>query len=264
MADLNTVRHAFDRDQRRNVTWPGAVRMEAEHTVRHIDEQGERSAISWFDLREADVEAAINAEIAYFSQLGHTFEWKVYSHDQPPDMISRLHAHNFQVEDTEAVMVLPISSAPERLRQVVQPSILQITEIARVQDIALIMQAVWNEDYTEFAARLGDLMRTSPEGISVYIAYADDVPVSCAWIMFPEGEFASLWGGSTLAEFRGRGLYTELLAARLQEADARGYRYLTLDASPMSEPIVAKHGFLKIADATGCVWTPAASQPAEA
>jgi hypothetical protein len=46
-----------------------------------------------------------------------------------------------------------------------------------------------------------------------------------------------------VAAFRGRGLYQAVLAARVQAARRRGYRYLYIDASPMSRPIVARHGF---------------------
>ena len=34
-----------------------------------------------------------------------------------------------------------------------------------------------------------------------------------------------------------------MLAVRVQEATQRGYRFLMIEASPMSRPIVASHGF---------------------
>ncbi len=38
-------------------------------------------------------------------------------------------------------------------------------------------------------------------------------------------------------------MYPALLAVRAREALARGHRNLTIDASPMSRPIVEQHGF---------------------
>jgi predicted acetyltransferase len=70
----------------------------------------------------------------------------------------------------------------------------------------------------------------------------------------PHSQFADLWGGSTLPNCRGRGLYTAVLAARVQEAVQRGYRFLTIDASPMSRPIVARHGFRLLTYAHACEW----------
>jgi len=50
-----------------------------------------------------------------------------------------------------------------------------------------------------------------------------------------------------VAGFRNQGLYTALLAVRAREARDKGYRFLTVDASEMSRPILEKHGFVKIA-----------------
>ncbi len=96
-----------------------------------------------------------------------------------------------------------------------------------------------------------------PGYLSVYVAYVDGRPASTGWTYFNKGHFAGLWGGSTLAAYRGRGLYTALLAARVREAHARGVPYLTIDAGEMSRPIVARHGFEVITYATACEWQPA-------
>jgi hypothetical protein len=91
--------------------------------------------------------------------------------------------------------------------------------------------------------------------MSVYVAYIDELPVSAAWIYFPKNsQFASLWGGSTVSGFRKQGLYTALLAVRVQEAKARQVRYLTVDASDMSRPILEKFGFEMIAYSYPCKW----------
>ena len=80
-------------------------------------------------------------------------------------------------------------------------------------------------------------------------------PAGAAWIYFHHGSsFASLWGGSTLPQYRGQGLYSALLAVRACEAQAHGFRFLTVDASPMSRPILEKHGFKQLAVARACMW----------
>ena len=53
-----------------------------------------------------------------------------------------------------------------------------------------------------------------------------------------------------------RGLYTALVATRVQAALRRGYRFLTIDASPMSQPIVASHGFQLLTYACDYAWKP--------
>jgi len=80
-------------------------------------------------------------------------------------------------------------------------------------------------------------------------------PASAAWTYFPKhSQFASLWGGSTVSGFRKQGLYTSLLAVRAQEARDRGVRFLTVDASDMSRPILEKFSFERIAYSYPCKW----------
>ena len=91
------------------------------------------------------------------------------------------------------------------------------------------------------------------------VAMAGDQPVCSARIEFLAGSsFASLWGGGTLASWRGQGIYRALIAYRARLAAARGYRYLYVDASPDSQPILARLGFSRLARTTPYVWDPRA------
>jgi hypothetical protein len=58
----------------------------------------------------------------------------------------------------------------------------------------------------------------------------------------------SLFGGSTLPEARGHGAYRALVAARWQDAVARGTPALVTQASPMSRPILASLGFREVCE----------------
>ncbi len=106
-----------------------------------------------------------------------------------------------------------------------------------------IEQQVWGGDFGWMRQRMGDHMEI-PGYLSIFVAYVEQRPGCTGWTYFhPGSQFAGLWGGSTLPEYRKRGLYTAVLAARMQEAIQRGYRLLTIEAGPMSRPIVAGHGF---------------------
>ena len=71
----------------------------------------------------------------------------------------------------------------------------------------------------------------------------------------PGTEFAGIWGGSTLPEFRGRGIYRALVAARARAALARGVRYLHSDCTDMSRPILERSGLRAVTTTTPYVWT---------
>lgn len=102
-----------------------------------------------------------------------------------------------------------------------------------------------------------------PDDIAVVAAEAGGEVVSAVWLAFfppGAGSFARLLGGSTLPQWRGRGIYRALVAARAQRAAARGVRYLQVDASGGSAPILRRLGFRAVTTTTDYVWTP--PQPA--
>jgi len=78
---------------------------------------------------------------------------------------------------------------------------------------------------------------------------------------FEPGRFAGLIQAATLPAYRGRGLYTALVAIRVQEAGQRGIRFLDADSSPMSRPILEKLGFRRLTQAHPCAWHVKHSSP---
>jgi len=89
-------------------------------------------------------------------------------------------------------------------------------------------------------------------------AEADGEVVSAGWAVYEQGtEFAGLWGGSTLAEWRGKGIYKALVTVRAVRAVELGYKYLQVDASDDSSPILQRLGFVAVTSTTPWVYTPA-------
>jgi GNAT superfamily N-acetyltransferase len=256
--DKDKIIPLYTQDQRFDVEYPTMRREVVGEVVRLVDtdQDGEGSVI-YSRLDEARVEAAIREQVAYFESIGQDFEWKVYDYDAPPDLKERLAAHGFEVEDPDAIMVLDLEQALETLFWPARQTgdVTRITHPEGIVDVMAVEEAVWDGDYDHLGHFLARTLVDHPHRLSVYLVYVDGVPVSAGWIIFPDrSQFASLWGGSTLSEYRGRGLYTALLATRAREARRRGVRYLTVDASPMSRPILEKFGFEVIAYAFACKW----------
>jgi len=224
--------------------------------VRYIDLVSTRSTITYTKLSLERVEAVIEQEVAYFEELDHEFEWKVYSQDIPSDLKAHLVAHGFEAEEpAEAIVVLAVDNAPAKLLQPVSLDIRRITYADQLADVREIHDHVWQNDSSWLVDFLAATLESSPNYISIYVAYKDNQPVSCGWTFFPmHSQFAGLFGGSTVAAYRQNGYYTALLAARLQEAQQRGVPYLTVDAGPMSLPVLEKLGFRLLCHATACNW----------
>lgn len=257
MANSAEILALFDEDQRKHVEFPGLRREIADHVIRHVDlSDTPQGLITFSDLNEESADRVIREQMDYFSRLGQGFEWKLYDYDRPANLRDRLRALGFQIEEAESIMVLDLTRASKKLWDVQWPEVQRIDDIERIADVLSVENRVWGEDFSGLGDYLRNALQGVPDRVSIYVAYADGQPVSAAWVLFsPHGQFGSLWGGSTLIDYRKRGIYSSLLAVRAREARDRGVRFLTVDASEMSRPILEKQGFEKIAVSYPCKWT---------
>ena len=262
---MNTIDllELYDREERQDASFYNSLREETPHVVRFRPKPGMKGGcwILYSRLTAENADQVIEEQIADFERLGLEFEWKLYDHDQPPDLRERLVAHGFAIEEAEALMVLDLAQISEALLQPVTHDIRRITDPEQIYEAVIaVKEEIGQEEQGRHAEELTQELRMDGEHISFYAGYADDRPVCSAWIRFNEtGSFASLWGGSTLPAHRKHGFYTALVAVRAQEAIQRGYRFLTIDASPMSRPIVARHGFQLLTFTHPCKWHPSST-----
>ena len=163
-------------------------------------------------------------------------EWKYYSHDGP-ELRERLLAAGLVPEEEETVVVAEATSIPA------PPSGVELREEVDV--------------FVDLATRVFGRDHGSgfPQSAVPVVAYVDGQPVSGGRVDFEDGvEFAGLFGGVTLPEFRGRGLYRATVARRAELARERGYRWLYSDALPTSRPILERVGFVPITTTTPFVF----------
>lgn len=254
--DSTDLLKIYDQEQRIDTDFPGAIREVDERVIRSISPDENFGFIVYSNLDEGSADAVIDAQIARFRELGMDFEWKVYDHDCPADLRQRLAARGFEIEDPEALMILDLEDAPDFYWNLSLPPMRRIEDADGVDQIRQMEEEVWGSDHSWMMTRLVNDLRV-PNLLSIFAVWANSRPVSAAWIYYhPPTRFASLWGGSTLPAYRQRGYYTALLVARAREARERGIRFLTVDASPMSRPILEKHGFQFLGFSTPCTWEP--------
>jgi GNAT superfamily N-acetyltransferase len=113
---------------------------------------------------------------------------------------------------------------------------------------------VWGDGRDWLAA---ELIRRDRSRTVVVVAEADGEVVSSSRLeLVPGTDFAGLWGGATLEHWRGHGIYRALVAYRAAVAVARGVKYLQVDASPDSRPILLRLGFVAVTTTTPYVCQP--------
>ncbi len=118
-----------------------------------------------------------------------------------------------------------------------------------VDAVVRVHEEVFGEDHSALREIL--LAQLARGTAAAVIAVAGGTPVSAGRVEFNLGtDFASLWGGGTLAAWRGRGVFRALVAHRAAMAAERGFRYLQVDASSDSRPILERLGFEALATTT--------------
>jgi GNAT superfamily N-acetyltransferase len=204
-----------------------------------------------------DLDALVARTVAFFAARGEAFEWKTYAHDLPTDLPERLRAQGFRAEDAETVLV---GVTARMAHEPVLPdgvTLREVRERADLDRIAAMESQVWGADWSWLAGDLVARLAADSDGLAIIVAEAGDAVVSAAWLVYTPGtEFAGLWGGSTLAAWRGRGIYRALVARRAQLAARHGVRYLQVDASDDSRPILERLGFVAVTTTTPYAWTP--------
>ena len=217
-------------------------------------------------LEGAELDELIARQVKVFAERDERFEWKLHGHDQPGDLSERLRAAGFVPEETETVVIAAVPNIAAEVHLPEGVSLREVTSRADLQRIAALEQAVWgDEDQHNWLVDMLESERAvDPDALTVVVAEAGPTVVCAAWVRFErDTDFATLWGGATLPEWRRRGIYRATVAYRATLAAGRGFRYLETDASDDSRPILERLGFTAVTTTTPYVWAPPASRATE-
>lgn len=251
----------YDEQLRTDAETPGAQEVVVHGPLRLATFNGGRGFISYRDLGGAD-EAAIRRLVG--EALEHfrsrpevvDVEWKTRGHDVAPGLHEALVEHGFVPDEPESVMM----GAAELLAvDVPLPDGVTLRRVTTEEDVRAMSaaaDAAFEEPVSE--RRADDLVfRVSRDPlIEIWVAEADGVIVSSGRLEpVPGTEVAGVWGGSTLPEWRGKGIYRALTAVRARSALRLGFRYLHSDSTEFSRPILERSGLVRVTTTTPYEWT---------
>ena len=244
----------YDEELRRKAPYfDDAIRLETDGSIVRLlgaTADAGNNCVLFSALDEASAAAAVDRQLAYFRGLKRDFEWKLHDHDLPPTLRDLLLARGFEPEENEVIMALDLAAARAPAPVPAGYTVRSWGENEPLDDLNEVQNAVWTDsDLSWLADSLARERAANPDGIRFHGAWHGDQAVCAGWIRL-HGRFASLFGGSTLKEHRGRGLYRAVLASRLEEARRRGAEYALVDAGPMSRPILARLGLAALTGTT--------------
>lgn len=214
---------------------------------------------------DAELDALISAVIAAFSADGVAqFEWKTRSHDAGNEALtSALRRGGLQPDPVETVMIADIatllSQAEWATAELPGPLILRQAGTGGADlghDIAAVdalHAEVFERHDRSFSSLLLRELSTHPERLELWLVSDGDTVVSAGRVDL-NGAVAGLFGGATLPQWRGRGIYRALTAARARSAARAGCTLVYAECTPFSEPILRRAGLRAVTTTTPYLW----------
>lgn len=262
MDDRGRFLAAYDEQLRTDAETPSAVEVTVLGPLRLVTFAGGRGFVTYQDLDGADADAIIRlvgAALAHYKADPEItrVEWKTRGHDWAPGLHQCLLDHGFVAEEPESIM---IGEARRLAVDVPLPDEVTLRQISAKSDVhamCAMSAQVFGDSLAESAAMADALLRrlSLDDGMELWVAEADGQVVSAGRLEpVPGTDFAGIWGGSTLKELRGRGIYRALTAARAQSALRQGKTLINSDSTGYSRPILERYGFLKVSTTTPYLW----------
>jgi len=207
------------------------------------------------------VDALIGDTVAHFEALPQVkeFEWKTRGHDWPPDLDRLLRSHGLEPDEVETVMVGEVEKLAVDVELPDGLGVRRVDDLPEPERQTVIREAAQMQHDVFGGGPSGDQVLARLERMAgaetFWVAEAQGRVVSAGRLNRVEGtDFAGLWGGATLPDWRGKGIYRALTAARARFAMGEGVRYIHSDCSAMSRPILERSGLVAVTTTTPYLW----------
>ena len=202
---------------------------------------------------EGIADEVIEREIAHHRSINRSFEWKLFSNDLPVDFLDRLIDHGFKPGTKEVVCAVDLSTYQLDVNPLIRVE--QVDNEERLKDFRSVAEAVFGKDFSYTVGVLAKCLAAGTENEVGFVAYDGETPVSIGRLdRGAESTCGGLYTGGTLPEYRGRGYYQAVVAARVAIARVKGLKYLWVDAQPTSLPILKRLGFEALVETWPCDW----------
>jgi hypothetical protein len=221
---------------------------------------GGRGFVTYRDLPGADAQSIrwlVTEALAHYRRAPaiNRVEWKTRSHDHTPGLHQALLNSGFSPEQPESIM---IGEARTLAVDVPLPEGVQLRRVTAEGDVramCAMQAAVFDEPVSD--EHVDALLRrlSFNDGMELWVAESEGEIVSAGRVEPVGGsEFAGIWGGATRPDWRGRGIYRALTAARARSALRAGKTLIHSDSTDYSRPILERSGLVRVSTTTPYYW----------
>ena len=251
---------AYDAQLRTDAETPSAIKVARHGPLRLVTFMNGRGFITYQDLGAAGNEAIrrlVPEVMAYYREDPEItrVEWKTRGHDHAPGLHEALLDNGFTADDPESIMIGEASALAVEVSLPEGVALRQVTEEPDVRAMSAMQDEVFGDPVSEeMADALLRRLAIDP-GMELWVGEVEGRMVTAGRLeLVPGTKFAGIWGGATREEWRGRGIYRALTAARARSALSRGKSLIHSDSTEYSRPILERSGLLKVSTTTPYRW----------
>ena len=259
---MNTRRYrqAYDDQLRTDAETPSAVEVGHLGPLRLVVFLGGRGFVTYRDLAGADATTIarwVAEALAHYKRRPEIIrvEWKTRGHDRAPGLHDALLGHGFVPDEPEAIMIGEARLLDVDVAVPAGLSLRIVTEEADVRAMSAMQDFAFGDTVSE---RMADalLRRLSlRDGMELWVAEVAGQIVGAGRLEpVPGSEFAGIWGGAVVQQWRGQGIYRALTAARARSALNMGKTLVHSDSTEYSRPILEKSGLVQVSTTTPYQW----------
>jgi len=252
---------AYDAQLRMDAETAGAERITHHGPLLLVTYAGGDGFITYRDLSAlpaSEIRQLVSEALNYF-QNDETIvrvEWKTRGHDRAEGLFDALLDNGFVREEQESIV---IGDAKALAVEVPLPDGVTLRQITNESDVRA-MCAMQDEVFGDPGnAELADALLhrlTLADGMELWVAEAHgDIIAAGRLDPVPNSDFAGIWGGATRIQWRGKGIYRALTAARARSALRMGKSLIHSDSTDFSRPILERAGLVAVSSTTPFVWT---------
>ncbi|WP_074261451.1 GNAT family N-acetyltransferase [Agromyces cerinus] len=260
MINADELLRAYDDQLRTDAETPSAIGVERLGPLRLVTFAGGRGFVTYRDLGGAtatEIAGLVVGALAHFTADPEItrVEWKTRGHDAAPGLHGTLLANDFEADDVESIMIGEASALVAEVPLPEGVTVRRVTEESEVRAMCRMQGEVFGDVFSDATADAVLARLARGDGMELWVAEADGSIVSAGRLEpVPNTEFAGIWGGATREDWRGRGVYRALTAARARSAIAMGKRLINSDSTEFSRPILERSGLVRVSTTTPYRW----------
>jgi len=260
MDPIASLLAAYDEQLRTDAETRSAVAVDHLGPLRLVTFDGGQGFITYKNLAGADgqtIQSLVREAVAHYGRdpTINRVEWKTRGHDHAPGLHDALLSNGFTADEPESIM---IGDARTLAVDVPMPAGVQLRRVsteADVRTMCAMQSAVFEDPHSDQVADALLRRLTFEDGIELWVAESGGQIISAGRLEPVHGsQFAGIWGGATRPEWRGRGVYRALTAARARSALRAGKTLIHSDSTEYSRPILERSGLVRVSTTTPYRW----------